>query len=180
MTEERRLEVRRETRLPYADPRYQEPTAEEIRAVLKYVGLTGSEAAALLGVKTGRTVRKWTGGEQAMPYSAWRLLLEEYALALDDPERIRARWRRVDAAIVNVAERTLAQRDQPNLDELIELAKQNLETAIRRVIEKHGDAYVHIERGVRQWPDEKAGMMRTEPTDCTTITIDRPEQKSTS
>jgi len=82
MTEERanyRVEgrpegIRPETLLCYGDANYAEPTTDDIRAALTIKGLSGSEAGELLGVN-GRTIRKWTGGEQAMPYSAWRLLL---------------------------------------------------------------------------------------------------------
>ena len=76
------LTIRRETRLPFSDLKYESPTADEIRAVLKQAGLTGSMAGQLLGVD-GRTIRKWTGGERDIPYSAWRLLLHEYGVALD-------------------------------------------------------------------------------------------------
>ncbi len=67
-------EFRPETLLPFNDPLWREPTTGEIRLALKRGDLTGSQAGGLLGVN-GRTIRKWTGGEQAMPYSAWRLLL---------------------------------------------------------------------------------------------------------
>ena len=86
MTEERGVYnvkggVRRETRLPFSDDRYQAPTPEEIRAAIAHGNYTGSQAGEILGV-TGRTVRKWTGGEREMPYSAWRLLLLDVGLAL--------------------------------------------------------------------------------------------------
>ena len=68
------------TLLPYGDPGYREPTPEDIRLALHLGGLTGSQTGALLGVD-GRTVRRWTGGERDMPYSAWRLLLIEIGLA---------------------------------------------------------------------------------------------------
>lgn len=58
----------------FSDPEYSPPTPMEIREVLKTAGLTGREAGERLGVN-GRTVRKWTGGQCQMPYSAWRLLL---------------------------------------------------------------------------------------------------------
>lgn len=62
----------------FTDPNYRSPTSDEIRMALKIGGLTGGQAAKLLGVSTvggSRTVRKWTGGEREIPYSAWRLLL---------------------------------------------------------------------------------------------------------
>lgn len=63
------------TLLPYADPDYQHPNEDDVREVLRVAGLTGSQAADLVGVATGRTVRKWTGGTQKIPYSAWHMLL---------------------------------------------------------------------------------------------------------
>ncbi|MFK7885937.1 MAG: methyltransferase domain-containing protein [Gammaproteobacteria bacterium] len=59
--------------LLFDDPDYAAPTPEDIRGALKALELSGAEAAALLGVDS-RTIRKWTGGERAIPFSAWRLL----------------------------------------------------------------------------------------------------------
>ena len=50
------------------------PTAERLRALMKQKGLTGAMAAEIVGVNS-RTIRKWTGGERAIPEAAWRLLL---------------------------------------------------------------------------------------------------------
>ncbi|GAW47596.1 transcriptional regulator [Vibrio sp. 1733] len=49
------------------------PTGEEIREVLRLAGLTGSQAAKKLGLgpSGSRTVRRWTGEESNIPYSAW-------------------------------------------------------------------------------------------------------------
>lgn len=87
MTEERatydvtgQTEIRQGCRLPFADPRYQPPTKEEIRTALKLAGFTGATAGDFLGV-SGRTIRKWTGDERPIPYSAWRLLLIKIGLA---------------------------------------------------------------------------------------------------
>ena len=44
-----------------------------IRAALALANLAGSQVGHLLRVK-GRTSRKWTGGDQSIPWSAWRLL----------------------------------------------------------------------------------------------------------
>lgn len=66
--------IRPQVLLDYSDPDYVSPTPSEIKHVLVSIGLSGSKAADLLGVNS-RTVRKWTGGEQRMPYSAWKLLL---------------------------------------------------------------------------------------------------------
>ena len=72
---------RRNCRLPFADPSYEPPEPDDIRAILREAGLTGSQVGRLVGVD-GRTVRKWTGGERRIPYSAWRLLLVECGKAL--------------------------------------------------------------------------------------------------
>ena len=66
--------IRPQVLLDYSDPDYVSPTPGEIKRVLASNGLSGSKAADLLGVNS-RTIRKWTGGEQRMPYSAWKLLL---------------------------------------------------------------------------------------------------------
>lgn len=58
---------------PYS-PSWTAPTPDDIRAVLKAGNLTGSAAANLVGVDS-RTIRKWTGGERAIPYAAFALLL---------------------------------------------------------------------------------------------------------
>lgn len=67
--------VKPESFLEYSHPEYEDPGPDEIREVLSYGNLTGSAAGNLLGVNS-RTIRKWTGGEQKMPYSAWKLLLK--------------------------------------------------------------------------------------------------------
>jgi len=52
---------------------YTPPTPDEIRGFLKANNLTGAGAARLLKINS-RTVRRWTGGDAEMPYSAWKLL----------------------------------------------------------------------------------------------------------
>lgn len=81
--------IRHGCRLPFKDPRYTPPSPEEVREALRLGGLSGTQAALLLGVastekKGSRTVRKWTGGEATIPYAAWRLLLIELGLALEE------------------------------------------------------------------------------------------------
>ena len=71
-----RVEIRPECFLVYDDDRYQAPTPEEVREALRRVSLTGAAAGRVLGV-SGRAIRRWTGGESDIPYSAWRLLLLE-------------------------------------------------------------------------------------------------------
>jgi len=63
--------VRQGCLIPFADPGYQEPTQDEIREAVRRAGLTGAAAGKVLGV-TGRTIRRWVGGEREMPYAAWR------------------------------------------------------------------------------------------------------------
>lgn len=51
-----------------------QPEDEHIRELLKLADLTGSEAAAFLGISDARTVRRWTSGKSKIPYSSWALL----------------------------------------------------------------------------------------------------------
>ena len=56
---------------------WEKPSKEEIREVIKRAGFTGAQAAAFVGLKPeagGRNVRRWTGGQTEIPYSAWALL----------------------------------------------------------------------------------------------------------
>lgn len=48
--------------------------AVKLRAFLRERKLTGVKAAGLVGVDL-RTIRKWSAGERAMPYSAWYCLV---------------------------------------------------------------------------------------------------------
>jgi len=61
---------------PAASGKWQQPTGDEIKTVLRQAGLTGGQAAKYLGLGTGgdRTVRRWTGGDASIPYAAWALL----------------------------------------------------------------------------------------------------------
>lgn len=65
--------IRPETLRPFADD-WQQPTPDEVRAVLAICGLTGSAASRLVGIADSRTVRRWTGGETPIPYSVWAIL----------------------------------------------------------------------------------------------------------
>lgn len=83
--------IRDETLIPFGDD-WTQPTGEEVRAMLAQCELTGSEAAALVGVKDGRTVRKWTSFDPdavaeakrlgkkhnmtPIPFAAWAILAE--------------------------------------------------------------------------------------------------------
>jgi DNA-binding transcriptional regulator YiaG len=77
--------IRQGSLLLFTNPGYQQPSPNELRAVLNAGGLTGATAAALVGV-SGRTLRKWTSGDRDIPYSAWRLLIISLGLALDGRE----------------------------------------------------------------------------------------------
>lgn len=68
--------IRAECLLPYAEG-WQQPNEEEIRAVIKQSGMTGSEVARYVGIAEGRTVRRWTGGESDIPYAVWALLCDK-------------------------------------------------------------------------------------------------------
>jgi hypothetical protein len=51
------------------------PTGEEVKLILKLANLSGSAAGLVAGVD-GRTIRRWTGEERAIPFAAWALLAE--------------------------------------------------------------------------------------------------------
>lgn len=78
-----RTEIRQGCLLPFADPGYETPSADEVRELLRRASLTGSAAAKIAGV-SGRSVRKWTGGETKIQYAPWRLLLLYAGLARED------------------------------------------------------------------------------------------------
>lgn len=52
------------------------PTPAEVRELIGLSGLSGSQVAELVGVASGRTVRRWVGGQSPIPYSAWAILAE--------------------------------------------------------------------------------------------------------
>lgn len=61
-----------------ADDGWEPPTAAEVRAIITKTGMTGSEVARFLGInsKGSRVIRRWAGGEDHIPYSAWALLCD--------------------------------------------------------------------------------------------------------
>jgi hypothetical protein len=76
--------LRPATLLLATDPAYRKPRPSEVRALLKVTNITASVAGKITG-RPSRTVRKWTSEQdsenhQAIPYSAWRLLLLETGL----------------------------------------------------------------------------------------------------
>ncbi|WP_332309629.1 hypothetical protein [Achromobacter xylosoxidans] len=100
-----------ETRVPYGAPKirsecllpfsegWQQPTADEVRAVVSMAGLTGGDTAKLVGISDGRTVRRWTGGDAPIPFAAWAILCDVAGLG-----KIWA----VPALKINAAQRLLA------------------------------------------------------------------------
>ena len=71
--------------LPFADPDYEPPTPEDIKAAVQLSGLSQTGVAKLVGVsyhpdKGSNSVRRWQlpkehAQHRDMPYAAWRLLL---------------------------------------------------------------------------------------------------------
>ncbi len=63
------------------DPKYREPTPEEITEVIDHLAEVHSlgVVAKQLGLKSKsnptRTLNRWKSGENEIPYAAWRLLL---------------------------------------------------------------------------------------------------------
>lgn len=68
------MSVRTECLKPASE--FSPPSGEEIKFILKQAGLTGAEAAKVLGLKNkgGRTIRRWTSEESNIPYCAWAVL----------------------------------------------------------------------------------------------------------
>jgi hypothetical protein len=58
--------------------KWEQPTGDEVREVLRVAGFSGSMAAKVLGLgkKGDRTVRRWIGEETHIPYAAWALLCD--------------------------------------------------------------------------------------------------------
>ncbi len=67
------VEVRSDCLLP-AGEGWQQPTADEVREILKAANMTGGSASKFLGLSNTRVIRRWTGGDDYIPYSAWALL----------------------------------------------------------------------------------------------------------
>lgn len=74
-------EIRPETLRKYGAG-WEQPTPAEVRAVIKLAGLTGAEAAQLVGLSDSRTVRRWTGGQSDIPFAAWAILCEVAGLGI--------------------------------------------------------------------------------------------------
>jgi hypothetical protein len=62
------------------------PSVDEFRELLRVAALSGSRAAALVGVSPVK-IRKWAGGDGQPPYAVWRLLTIYAGLA--PPETVK-------------------------------------------------------------------------------------------
>lgn len=67
------VSINKDALKPFSD-KWQAPTGDEIKLLLKEGGLSGSKAGRLVGVNS-RTIRRWTGGDQPIPFAAWALLV---------------------------------------------------------------------------------------------------------
>lgn len=98
-----------------AEDGWEAPTADEVREVIRLIAVakgvdrfTGGDVARLLGLETGnegrsrgRNVRRWTSGDQAIPYAAWCLLCYEAGYGVI--------WNAAEAAKVEQAASRLAE-----------------------------------------------------------------------
>jgi hypothetical protein len=67
------VNVRSSCLLPFIEG-WTQPTAVEVRELLRVGNLTGKQASQLVGLADTRTIRRWTSGETPIPYAAWALL----------------------------------------------------------------------------------------------------------
>jgi hypothetical protein len=67
--------IRPENLLPFSDG-WKRPDVEGIKEALAKAGLTQEQAAEIVGIKEGRTVRRWVGGETPIPYAPWALICD--------------------------------------------------------------------------------------------------------
>lgn len=67
-----------------------QPTANEVREMIRRTNLSGSQVASFLGLAVqrtakgsgSRTVRRWVSGDLPMPYAAWCLLAHKAGFGL--------------------------------------------------------------------------------------------------
>lgn len=78
--------LRKETLMPYG-PDWEQPTAEEIREIIKVLGMSGSQISVFLGLQDSRSVRRWCSDNKKIPYSAWALLVHRagYGAIWEEP-----------------------------------------------------------------------------------------------
>ncbi|MEM7047009.1 MAG: hypothetical protein AAF442_05090 [Pseudomonadota bacterium] len=79
---------------------YTPPTPQEMREILKALGLTGAATADLLDKASGRQVRRWTGGHSKMAYTdLYTLIHKTTGVAIT-----KADWREeIQAGLTNYA-----------------------------------------------------------------------------
>ncbi|MEX3985958.1 XRE family transcriptional regulator [Paraburkholderia sp. EG287A] len=84
------IHIRQQCLVPWVKG-WQQPTGVEVREVIRRAGLTGREAADLVGLSEkggGRQIRRWISGESHIPYAAWAIFCEVAGLgkiwAIDD------------------------------------------------------------------------------------------------
>ncbi|HHO81689.1 MAG TPA: transcriptional regulator [Halothiobacillus sp.] len=78
-----RVTIRPETLRPAR--KWEKPTPDEIRELIRLTGMNSEDVAAILGLappskKSGRgsrTVRRWKSGDVQIPYAAWALLAHQ-------------------------------------------------------------------------------------------------------
>lgn len=58
------------------------PTGDEVRAVLRMAKLSGAQASKRLGLKDGRTIRRWVGEDSPIPYPCWAILCDLAGLGI--------------------------------------------------------------------------------------------------
>lgn len=65
--------IRAECENPF--PLWQQPTPEEVRALIQILGLSNAQVARFVGVQDGKQVRRWKSGEAKIPFAIWGVLM---------------------------------------------------------------------------------------------------------
>ncbi|WP_372830496.1 hypothetical protein [Pontibacterium sp.] len=81
------LNVRPETLKHRLTGEWVQPTAEEVREVLRVAELTGAAAGRLVGVSS-RQVRRWAGDENKIPFGPWWDLLKHIGEAVESDDAL--------------------------------------------------------------------------------------------
>lgn len=68
-------EIRSECFMPFSAG-WSCPKPDEIRFLVQDIGLSGAQIAKLTGIKDGRQVRRWVGGDAKISFSVWAILVE--------------------------------------------------------------------------------------------------------
>ncbi len=71
------VEIRSECFRPFYDG-WAQPTADEVRELIRLTGYTGGQVAKVvgLGADGARTVRRWIGGDSPIHYAVWAILCD--------------------------------------------------------------------------------------------------------